>query len=1107
MPGVPSATEEPTPSGRIETKRAQSGALSLRDAAKRSRADGKLADAFATLEAANHVSPGDSGVLSELVELATALDDALAAARHLDELASIKTGAKRADALLQLADLCYDKLDDAVRARAAMRAAAEALGSGTRRDSTLRLLANEAATHLAWDIAVDAMSSIATARRTAADHVQLATALVRAGRINEAVDLVESAVAAGQLPADSPLVGELRRERERRDEAELRPRTITPHNALGAALAASMTRTADRERLLAAHRESPDDPALLLALLAHLGSDHAQPALRREVLDAVADRGTGRAQAIALHELALIARGETGETPDPIRAAALWTKAHRVDRTYAPVWLPLADALAAADELSAARDLYEQVARSNDYEPDRRAYAAGIAYELGRDDSIVSGEIRAIRPADLEDEPPPAPIREEPSDEPSLSRARELADAGDVPRAIAVAERAAEAAPDDNVALELLEQLYLDAGDITAASEAIGRQLLLFEDDSAARAALWRRRAKLYRDALGRDAEAYRCLKEAAACSPADAEIAYQLRTAAMVRGEWGLVASLLYREIAAAATPRDRGALHLELAMIFDERLDDPSQAQVNYEQALAFDPSIPAVKAPLARRYEAAGRYDDAARLYDEAATSARAADRASLIADAARSRAAAQTVGGHADLAAQLERAESSGDVDAAQELAHQLWNAELGHAAAFRVLASIHRTRGDLPALTEITTVRANKAASPEERATAWLEVARLAEELAKLDQAARAYDLALIEDPGHVGALDARGALAFRLGDYATADLIYRDLSPGESVLGDDELALRRSIVAEQLGRDNEALVQAQAAAAASPGRRDVMMRVQELATRVGDLPTALAAARTVLGLVPLDDDQGQLATHFAYTELLREAGELDLAIVQLERITRDDPLNVKAIEGLADVHVARGDWPSATRYLYLLVPLAPTPVERAERLYRLGEAILVHLGDSDRADDVFLRASDLDPSHVPTLRRLLDVYWRADDPAALVEVAAELVDRGGLRDTRALSLPNNETIVASLGKAIIAAALVGDAKLAGELVAALDGSASIAIAHALAELVDRRTAGSRLALATASTAIADLASRGVLDLAQIRAASGSDVASALGVTS
>jgi tetratricopeptide (TPR) repeat protein len=537
-----------------------------------------------------------------------------------------------------------------------------------------------------------------------------------------------------------------------------------------------------------------------------------------------------------------------------------------------------------------------------------------------------------------------------------------------------------------------------------------------------------------------------------------------------------------MYREIAAAAHPRDRGALHLELAMIYEERLGDDAQAQANFEQALAFDPTIPAVKLPLARRYEAIGRTSEAARLYEEAASHARPADRAGLLEAAARCRQAA-TEAAEPDLAAQLDRAEAAGDLDAALDLASQLWRTEPGHPAAFRTLANMHRASGDLAALTELTSQRVSRAETADERATAWLEVARLAEEIGALDQAARAYDLALIEDPGHISALDARGALAYRLADFATADLIYRDLGTGESVLGDDELALRRSIIAEHLGRDGEALQHAQLAGSLAPGRRDAMMRVQELATRVGELPLALAAARHVLELIPLDDDEAQLAVRFALVELLREAGQLDDAVAELEMVLRDHPVHAGAIETLAHVHMARGDWMAATRYLYQLVPLAPSPVHRAERLYQLGEVVLVHINDVDRADDVFLRASDLDPGHVPTLRRLLDVYWRADDPGAIVEVATELADKG--------ALVHGPTSEIALARALVAAALVGDTELAQELQAALGDDTPRSVAEALAELVGRT---GRLQLGTASTAVAELARRGYLDLAKLRAA-------------
>ena len=212
-------------------------------------------------------------------------------------------------------------------------------------------------------------------------------------------------------------------------------------------------------------------------------------------------------------------------------------------------------------------------------------------------------------------------------------------------------------------------------------------------------------------------------------------------------------------------------------------------------------------------------------------------------------------------------------------------------------------------------------------------------------------------------------------------------------------------------------------------------------------------------------------------------DLLRAAGNLDGAARQLERIVRDHPHHARALEQLADVHIARGDWPPATRYLYQLVPLAPSATERADRLYRLGEAVLLHLGDVDRADDVFLRASDLDPGHLPTLRRLLDVYWRADDPGGLVEVAGELAGAGALSHGTASD--------ASLARALIAAALVGDTALGGQLGVALGDDAPRRIVAALGELEHR---DGRLQLATAGIAVAELARRGLLDLGKVRAA-------------
>jgi tetratricopeptide (TPR) repeat protein len=665
---------------------------------------------------------------------------------------------------------------------------------------------------------------------------------------------------------------------------------------------------------------------------------------------------------------------------------------------------------------------------------------------------------------------------------------------------------ASEAESEDLSALELLERLYLEIGDSSAASETIGRQLMVTEH-ATARSMLWRRRARMYRE-LGREPQAYRCLKEAHACDPDHPDHAYELRCAAMARREWGLAASLLLGEIAAATADRDRAALHFELGLVFDERLGDAEQAIRNYEIALALDPTIPAVHAPLARQYEAQGRHREAAFHFEKAASSGgslpiSAATGVGREAGAPSPLFAIATDSGEssnpelayqqevpepspapdlATLEQQLEDALTLGDRGAIRAAGRRLWQHSPGNAVAFSALAREYRADGDLWALIEITAVRAAMTAEGSQRAPLWIDVARLAEQLGEDPQAARAYDLALIEDPASPTALDARAGLAFRVGDFATAEMIYRDIEAADSILPADELLLRRSVIAESLERSDEALTFAQAAATAAPGRIELQRRVQELATRAGDLATALSAARSVMALVPPDQEHEVLGSHFTLVGLLHAIGDHAGAVANLEYLLRDHPGNRDVIAALASVQADRGDWTAACHYLALLVPLASSLQERALRLFELGEVFLTKVGDLERADDAFLRASDLDPGCVPALRRLVDSYWRADHLRSVVDITADLAARGALFE------PEMEPV--TLGRAALAVAIADDFSLAGQILGALGVEAAGSVVAALIELVGREH---ELTVGNACEALRVLHQAGVIDLHAIMA--------------
>jgi Tfp pilus assembly protein PilF len=996
---------------------------------------------------------------------------------------------------------------------------------------------------------------------------------------------------------------------------------------------------------------APHDEHFLAELteLLRAGGEHSRLA---DLLETTARTTEGRVRARALYELGVVHRDAWG---DALRSTELLSAAHRADPELADVWLPLADALVAGDDLHGARALYER-ALSHGAPDSVRTFIEDRLAMLDRADAVTSGEIgaRALAPTvamtvpipepdfdhalaaheedsdrrvtdvmavaervtapfaavaaservtspfeavgarvvDLgpPDAPDPAdatasaasarpvhnritekiPIAKLPlahgtdpvvprTDPPlprttapyavvratgtlritgapddrellastlrgvfgawrppaagpelgvptadasadhdrDLSRARILAEAGQLDQAIATAEKAALHSPTlldahgnpDLRALALLEDLYARNGDSDAVTEVIGRQIVA-TPDPLARAKHWRRRAALYRDVLHREAETYRCLREAHAAAPDDADIAYELRAVAMARGEWALTAELLYREIAAATNPRDRGALHCELAMVYDEKLIDPDQALRNYEQALALDPEIPAARRPLAHLYELAGRHTEAARWYERAAMVAKPTDKNLLLEHAA---AAASRAGlrvpretlppptspvplidddALADLARRLAAAEALDDHATAHALADEINLRDPRHAAAFRVLRNHAEQVGDLAALTALYERRAG--ADPSERAHLTYELGRLTEAAGRLDDAGRLYDHALGTDADHPGALEARAALAIRQGDWVHADQLFARIQPARSTLSSDALLLRRAELAELLGKDADALALARKAAALPPPRKDAFTTVVRLAQKVGDHAAAVAAGRALLELIPPGDVEAVIAAKVELAELCKRAGDPAAAIAWLEQVTAEDPLHAAALAELAELYGARGNWPAAARTVRALVGLADTPAKKAELLHKSGAIAIDHLADAAAADDAFLKASDLDPAHAPTLRRLLDVYWRADDPDALSEVATELVEQHALLEP--------ETAPTSLARALVATAASGALRLASAIAQHLGDDAPARVAAALVEIAGR-PATAQLGLDAAASALRDLANR------------------------
>jgi tetratricopeptide (TPR) repeat protein len=797
----------------------------------------------------------------------------------------------------------------------------------------------------------------------------------------------------------------------------------------------------------------------------------------------------GRSRARALYELGCVYRDLLD---DPDRAAMYLARAHEADPELVEVWLPLASArLAAGDSVGAAR-LYDLVLERGAPDAETREWILSRLAALGTQPPELVTPTMPDRPSNRRRGPtvfhaaggaPRAPSRVEEA----LRRAAMLEARGRADAALVHYRVAAEDDPSDQRPLDALERLHQGRGDLETYSDLLA-DLLEITPDARPRARLLWRRGRVYRDHLRREADAYRCFKQAHATDPDDGPIAHDLRRLAMDRGEWPMAAELLRREIAAAPTTENAGQLEMELAVLYDEKLLDAERARVHYEQALALDPALAGAPRPLARLYELAGRHADAARMNELAAQHARddsqrsrllyraaaSAERAGDVAnarrlyhlaalaapegdDASASHRALVRLDDQSDASrldllelelreAQSEkrrieilrqlvaRATTTGDRDAADRHARALLDMDGADLSAYLVLKSRAEATQDWSALASLLNARAVSLKDRNERAAVYYDLGRLYQtRLGDPAAAAKAIERALAADPSHPAALEALAELAYEQQDWARARQLYARIRPDTCVMPPEEIAYRRGVIAEAIDNQREAAESYARAIALVPTHRAALHALLRLALESGDLVRAIDASRALLELMPADDIAAISQARMRLADLCERVGEVDTAVEYAELVVSEEPGSQPALEALARLHEHRGDYDSAVRALRRLIGLVPTPQQRAALLHHLGELYRLHLGDLEQAADAYLKSIDLDPTHVPTLRRLLDHYWREADLSELLEIALALADQAALADER--------TELESLGHVLVAAALRGDERLIRQIVA------------------------------------------------------------------
>jgi tetratricopeptide (TPR) repeat protein/tRNA A-37 threonylcarbamoyl transferase component Bud32 len=455
-----------------------------------------------------------------------------------------------------------------------------------------------------------------------------------------------------------------------------------------------------------------------------------------------------------------------------------------------------------------------------------------------------------------------------------------------------------------------------------------------------------------------------------------------------------------LERQVAIAATPRQKINLHERIAALYDEEFLDHERAAEALENMLDLDGANDHALTTLPRHYRALDQWDKLAQLYER---------HAAVTGDEAR----------RVELTMQLARvlAENIGSPERATRVYEQVLELHPGHASALEALARLRELTGDAHAALSAIEALAAKAATPEAKAEQWMRAARLLEGRGDRDGAIERYKLALEANPRDGAASSAlRQAYAARGDAASVVTLVEKELEHAEGKMAKARLyAELARVQGDKLHDRDRAEHSAKVAIELDPTNADALLvlgdiaydgqRYLEATKHLESLvarPTVLAKADAVRALVRYVEAYGRSAAGRGSTPAVssregREGREslppasitathprLAAAVEALEQIAPDDP---EALSRVGRVMFDAGDAQAARRMYERLIDEHAADlshVDRADAIWRLGESYR-RLGELDKAVDCLREAADYDPVSPEPLQALARVYEQTGD--------------------------------------------------------------------------------------------------------------------------
>jgi tetratricopeptide (TPR) repeat protein len=373
-------------------------------------------------------------------------------------------------------------------------------------------------------------------------------------------------------------------------------------------------------------------------------------------------------------------------------------------------------------------------------------------------------------------------------------------------------------------------------------------------------------------------------------------------------------------------------------------------------------------------------------------------------------------------------ELDRAEALEAAGRLKEAGAAVAGVLRGAPADLRALTALHRLAkrgGDRSAQARAAVALAQRSADPETKRQLWSDAVAILDPGghgappnrspgADVHAAIAVYRQMVTDDPGSAafdrlrqllrGGGDVRG-LVLALG----ARLAWADGS-GDRDAGVPML-MERAEIRRALGDRHAARADLDNLLERAPDHAAALRMQAEIALELGDAQRAVELWRRYISAETDATRRGE--ADILLSKLLAEdMGDVNGAILQLERVIAQNPRDVALRERMVGLATRANDWTRAARELRELVRLRQSPGERARDELRLGQLLRDRMSDRREAHAAFERGRQLDPLNLDLLHELAELVG-AERPGARADVIGK-----GIDDLRsALSTSPGTTVV------------------------------------------------------------------------------------------